>query len=184
MSSWSDDDRRGSGAMERYTPKDLTNVKDFSKEIRSIDGNQNLTVVDKYKYKRNLMRAVFQAKQQEINHHLDSYENYLRARKDVEAKTITLEAQKAIMTIEQDQLQMMKDIGLSNTDEISKTLIRAGEMLTDKLIEVEESHMADEIKQLTLKNIRKVWDKTNNRILDSVDTYMDELYERDKGRMG
>ena len=43
--------------------------------------------------------------------------------------------------------------------------------------------MLPEIKQMTLKNVRHVWNKTNTRIMESVDTYMDELYEKEKGRI-
>ncbi|TVR90498.1 MAG: hypothetical protein EA428_08295 [Spirochaetaceae bacterium] len=169
-------------SLERYSPRDLTNDKDFAKQLREIDSNQTLTTLDKHRYRRQLMRAVFHAKQKEISHHLDSYENYLLARKDVEAKSITLEAQKAIMYLEAQQLQMMKEIGLDHSEEISSTLIRSGNMLTNKLREVEESDMLPEIKHMTLKSVRRVWEKTNDRVLASVDTYMDELYEKERNR--
>jgi hypothetical protein len=169
--------------LEKYSPKDLTNTRDFTREVRRIDTDQTLTAMDKYRYKKQLMRAVFMAKQKEIGHHLDSFENYLLARKDVEAKTITLEAQKAIMYLEKEQLQMMKEIGLAHSEEISNTLIKAGTMLTSKLEEIEESGMLPEIKTLTLKNVRLVWEKTNARIMESVDTYMDELYEKERKRL-
>lgn len=185
MSTWTN--REGgtgkSREISRYMPKDLTNAADFSRELSSIDSNPALTPVDKYKYKKQLMRAVYLAKKKEINHHLDSFENYLLARKDVEAKSITLEAQKAIMELEKDQLQMMKEIGLSHSGEISDTLIKAGNMLTVKLQEIENSTMLPEIKKMTLENVRKVWDKTSNRIMESVDTYMDELYEKERRRL-
>ncbi|MCA1755684.1 MAG: hypothetical protein LC641_13515 [Spirochaeta sp.] len=171
-----------SSSLERYSPRDLTNDKDFAKQLQDIDSNQTLTTLDKRRYRRQLMRAVFLAKQKEISHHLDSYENYLLARKDVEAKSITLEAQKAIMYLEAQQLQMMKEIGLDHSEEISSTLIRAGNMLTNKLREVEESDMLPEIKNMTLKSVRRVWEKTNDRVLASVDTYMDELYEKERNR--
>lgn len=181
MNSWTNE-KSETRDVDRYTPKDLTNSKDFTRELHNIDSNQTLTMLDKYKYKKQLMRAVFTAKQKEIAHHLDSFENYLMARKDVEGKSITLEAQKAIMILEKEQLQMMKEMGLSHSEEISNTLIKAGNMLTAKLQEVEESSMVPEIKGMTLKNIRRVWDKTSQRILESVDTYIDELYEKEKGR--
>jgi hypothetical protein len=172
-----------SHALERYTPKDITNAKDFNKEIQSIDRNQALNMVDKYKYKKQLMRTVFLAKQQEINHHLDSFENYLVARKDVESKTIALEAQKAIMVLEREQLDMMKNMGLSHSSEISDTLIKSGTMLTAKLEEVAESKMESEIKVNVIKSIRIVWEKTNCRIMESVDTYMEELSAKEKARI-
>lgn len=128
------------------------------------------------------MRAVYQAKQMEISHHLDSFENYLLARKDVEEKSIALEAQKAITVLEKEQLEMMKELGLSHSDEISDTLIKAGNMLTSKLQEVEESSMKDDIKKMTLDHVRRVWEKTNERIMQSVDTYIDDLYEKEKKR--
>ncbi|MCF6335414.1 MAG: hypothetical protein L3J12_06710 [Spirochaetales bacterium] len=168
------------GALEKYTPRNLTNQTDFARELQSIDNNQTLTIMDKYKSKKQLMRAVYTAKQDEINHHLDSFQNYLLARKDVESKTIALEAQKAIMILEKDQLQLMKDIGLSHSDEISNTLIKAGTMLTEKLRQVEEAAIEPDIKKMTMENIRTVWTKTNMRIMENVDTYMDELQEREK----
>ncbi len=186
MGTWVIEDEGGGNElqpMEKYTPRDLTDSKDFSRELRNIDSNQTLTVLDKYRYKKQLMRAVFSAKQKEISHHLDSFENYLLARKDVEGKTITLEAQKAIMYLEKEQLQMMKDIGLAHSEEISNTLIKAGSMLTTKLTEIEASDMLDEIKAMTLKNVRRVWEKTSDRVMKSVDTYMDELYEKEKRRL-
>ncbi len=186
MGTWTADGRsegQDEVALARYTPKDLTDAKDFTRELHAIDTNQTLTMLDKYRYKKQLMRAVFNAKQKEIAHHLDSYENYLLARKDVEAKTIALEAQKAIMRLEQEQLQMMKEIGLEHTDEISNTLVKSGNMLTAKIEEIEASAMLPEIKQMTLKNVRLVWNKTNRRITESVDTYMDELYEKERGRI-
>lgn len=182
MGNWTkNDDDRGNEIveMDRYTPKDLTNSKDFTRELHNIESNQTLSVLDKYRYKKQLMRAVYTAKQKEISHHLESYENYLLARKDVEGKSITLEAQKAIMVLEKEQLRMMKEMGLSHTEEISNTLIKAGTMLTDKLREIEGSDMMDDIKKMTFDNIRGVWEKTNDRILESVDTYMDELYEKE-----
>lgn len=182
MANWASKENENRELRE-YSPKDLTNDKDFAKELRNIDTNQAMAVWDKYKAKKQLMRAVFIAKQQEINHHLDSFENYLMARKDVEAKAITLEAQKAIMHLEKDQLDLMKNMGLSHTDEISNTLIKVGEMLTLKLEEVARSHIKPELKKMTVSNIRRVWEKTNNRILESVDTYMEELYERENRRV-
>lgn len=170
-------------ALERYSPKDLTSGKDFVKELRDIDNNQALGTLDKYKSKKQLMRAVYQAKQQEVAHHLDSFENYLMARKDVEAKSITLEAQKAIMALESEQLNMMKQMGLSHSEEISSTLISVGTMLTEKLREVERSDIEPEIKKKTMENVRSVWEKTNRRIMDSVDTYIDELYQKEKKRL-
>ncbi|MBN2657354.1 MAG: hypothetical protein EH225_05285 [Calditrichaeota bacterium] len=181
MSSWTKATESGTD-LQRYSPRDLTDSKDFSKDLREIDRNQTLSVMDKYKAKKALMRTVFEAKQMEIGHYLESYENYLLARKDVEAKAITLEAQKAIMVLEKEQLEMMKEMGLAHSDEISSTLIKAGEMLTDKLHEVQESEMLPDIKVMVVGNIRNVWQKTNKRILESVDTYMDELYEKERGR--
>ena len=178
MGNWMTEEKNV-GSLKRYTPRDLTDAKDFARELQGIDNNQALTMVDKYKSKKQLMRAVFMAKQEEINHHLDSFQNYLLARKDVEAKTITLEAQKAIMILEKDQLQLMKDIGLSHSDEISNTLVKAGEMLTEKLQLVQDSPMGIEIKQMTMENIRTVWNKTIKRIMENVDTYMDELQQRE-----
>ncbi|TVQ34853.1 MAG: hypothetical protein EA384_17060 [Spirochaetaceae bacterium] len=187
MGTWIEEDEERNASelapTERYQPRDLTNAKDFTRELRTIDSNQTLTLLDKYRYKKQLMRAVFTAKQKEIGHHLDSFENYLLARKDVEAKTITLEAQKAIMYLEKEQLEMMKQIGLAHSEEISNTLIKAGRMLTAKLLEIESSEMLDEIKGMTLKNVRRVWEKTSDRVMKSVDTYMDELYEKEKRRL-
>jgi len=177
MGNWAIENNN-SGALEKYTPRDLTNQKDFARELQNIDNNQTLTIMDKYKSKKQLMRAVYTAKQDEINHHLDSFQNYLLARKDVESKTIALEAQKAIMILEKDQLQLMKDIGLSHLDEISNTLIKAGTMMTQKLLEVQDAPMEPDIKQMTMENIRTVWTKTNMRIMENVDTYMDELQQR------
>ena len=181
MSTWNNE-KTDNTDIQRYSPKDLTNSNEFTKELHSIDANQTLSIMDKRRSKKQLMRAVFAAKQQEISHHLDSYTNYLLARKDVESKSIALEAQKAIMVLEKEQLKMMQEMGLSQSDEISKTLIRTGNMLTDKLREVEEADMEAEIKLMTLKNIRRVWEKTNDRIMESVDTYMDELKEKEQGR--
>jgi hypothetical protein len=178
MGNWATENSN-TGALEKYTPRDLTNQKDFARELQNIDNNQTLTIMDKYKSKKQLMRAVYTAKQDEINHHLDSFQNYLLARKDVESKTIALEAQKAIMILEKDQLQLMKDIGLSHSDEISNTLIKAGTMLTEKLQQVQDAPIEDEIKQMTMENIRTVWTKTNKRIMENVDTYMDELQQRE-----
>lgn len=181
MSTWSNE-KSQSKEVERYTPKDLTNSREFTQELHKINANQTMSVVDKYRARKQLMRAVFAAKQQEISHHLDSYSNYLLARKDVEAKSISLEAQKAILVLEQEQLKMMKEMGLTHADEISDTLFKAGTMLTTKLEEVEESTMEPSIKIMTLKNIRHVWEKTNARIMESVDTYMDELREKEQRR--
>ncbi|GEM_PF-1802239 len=186
MGTWERDrqERRLEGQeLARYSPKDLTNQQDFTRDLRDIDTNETLTTLDKFRYKKQLMRAVYLAKQKEINHHLDSYENYLLARKDVEAKTITLEAQKAIMMLEQQQLDMMKEMGLEHSDEISNTLIKSGRMLTRKISEIEESDMLPDIKKMTLTSVRHVWDQTNQRILESVDTYMDELYEKERRKI-
>ena len=37
------------------------------------------------------------------------------------------------MLLEKEQLKMMKEMGLSHSDEISNTLIKAGNMLMDKV---------------------------------------------------
>ena len=186
MTTWTNEGNReetGSTELSRYAPRDLTNSRDFGKELHEIESNQTLSMLDKYRAKKQLMRAVYTAKQQEISHHLDSFENYLLARKDVEARAITVEAQKAIMVLEKEQLAMMKEIGLAHSDQISDTLIQAGTMLTAKLEEIEASAMMPDIKAMTLKNVRRVWEKTNRRIMESVDTYMDELYEKEKRRV-
>lgn len=182
MAGWNSQDGNDQKELARYAPRDLTDSKDFARDLRAIDSDETLTQVDKYRYKKQLMRAVYQAKQLEIRHHLDSYENYLLARKDVEEKSIALEAQKAITLLEKEQLEMMKELGLSHSEEISNTLIKAGNMLTGKLEEVEQSKMTPEIKKETLRHVRKVWEKTNERIMQSVDTYIDELYEKEQRR--
>lgn len=144
----------------RYAPKDITNTRDIALELQRIDATPALTTLDKYRYKRQLMRVVFRAKQREIDHHLDSYENYLLARKDVEARSIALEAQKAIMQLEQDQLEMMKQIGLTHSNEVGNTLLQAGHMLTAKMREIESADLLPEITQQTLSNVRRVWEPT------------------------
>jgi len=85
--------------------------------------------------------------------------------------------------LEQQQLEMMKEMGLNHSDEISDTLIKSGRMLTAKIAEIEDSEMLPEIKQMTLKSVRHVWEQTNQRILESVDTYMEELYEKERRRL-
>jgi len=167
-------------ALLAQGPKDITDERNFTREIQNIENNQALGMLDKFKAKRQLMKSVLQAKQQEINHRLDSYGNYLMAKKDVEAKAITLEAQKAIMALEAQQVQMMKDLGLDHSGEVSDTLIKAGNMLTRKLEEVHSSSMTTDIKEQTVSRIRRVWDRTNQKIEDSLDSYMDELYEKER----
>ncbi len=185
MATWNRDEKEvdlSEGALTRYSPRDLTDPRDFTRELQNIDMNPTLSQLDRMRSRKQLMRAVYMAKQKEIAHHLDSYENYLLARKDVEAKTITLEAQKAIMVLEQQQLDMMKQMGLSHSDEIAATLIKSGEMLTGRIEEIETSTMLPEIKAMTLKHVRHVWEQTSQRILESVDTYMDALYEKERSR--
>ncbi|MFP4331353.1 MAG: hypothetical protein ACOC45_04760 [Alkalispirochaetaceae bacterium] len=184
MAGWTRQENVEGTELTRFAPRDLTNSKDFSKVIRGIDADETLTQLDKYRYKKQLMRTVYQAKQLEIKHHLNSYENYLLARTDVEEKSIALEAQKAITLLEKEQLEMMKELGLSHSEEISNTLIKAGTMLTNKIGEIERSSMTQEIKMATLKRVERVWEKTNDRIMQSVDTYIDELYEKEKRRGG
>ena len=164
-------------------PKDITDDRNFTMEIQKIENNQALSLLAKFNAKRQLMKSVLQAKKQEISYRLDSYRNYLMAKKDVEAKAITLEAQKAIMALESQQVQMMKDLGLDHSDEVSDTLIKAGTMLTRKLEEVSSSVMTDTIKRRTIDNIERVWNRTNEKIMNSLDSYMDELYEREQKRL-
>jgi hypothetical protein len=184
MAGWTEEKREERSELTRYQPRDLTDSRDFSRELHEIDADETLTLLDKYRYKKQLMRAVYTAKQKEIRHHLDSFESYLLARKDVEEKSIALEAQKAITLLEKEQLEMMKELGLSHSEEISNTLIKAGNMLTAKLREIEESSMNPEIKKVTLGHVRTVWEKTNERIMQSVDTYIDDLYQKQKQRGG
>ncbi len=162
-------------ALMARGPKDITDDRNFTMEIQKIENNQALSLLAKFNAKRQLMKSVLQAKKQEISYRLDSYRNYLMAKKDVEAKAITLEAQKAIMALESQQVQMMKDLGLDHSDEVSDTLIKAGTMLTRKLEEVSSSVMTDTIK--------RVWNRTNEKIMNSLDSYMDELYEREQKRL-
>lgn len=75
---------------------------------------------------------------------------------------------------------MMKDLGLDHSDEVSDTLIKAGNMLTRKLEEVQGSSMTTDIKEQTVTRIRRVWERTNQKIEDSLDSYMDELYEKER----
>ncbi len=98
----------------------------------------------------------------------------------MEAKAITLEAQKAIMALEHQQVQMMKELGLDHSDEVSDTLIKAGTMMQKKLDEVASSPMAATLKEQTINNIRRVWDRTNEKIMNSLDSYMDELEEKER----
>jgi hypothetical protein len=49
--------------------------------------------------------------------------------------------------IAKQQLDLMKSLGLSHSDEIAATLIRSGEMLTSKIREVNASDMEDDIKK-------------------------------------
>jgi hypothetical protein len=167
-------------ALMASGPKDITDDRNFTTELQKIQNNQALGFVDKFSARRQLMKSVLQAKQQEINYRLDSYNNYLMAKKDVEAKAITLEAQKAIMALEHQQVQMMKELGLDHSDEVSDTLIKAGNMLQSKLNEVASSSMADDLKERTIGNIRRVWDRTNDKIMTSLDSYMDELEEKER----
>jgi hypothetical protein len=184
MASWTNENNDEKSAVAKYMPRNITNTNEFSEELRRIENNQSVGFVDKYKFKKQLMRTYFMAKQKEIDGYLDTFENYLLAKKDVEVKSITLEAQKSIMALEKEQLEVMKKMGLSHTDEISNTLIKSGNMLTEKLEEVEKSDMRDDIKKMTIDNIRSVWNKANQRILDNVDTYMDELYEKERKQKG
>ncbi len=177
-----DDDK--SRSVEKYLPKKITNSKEMISELQIIDSNPALSFIDKHKFKKQIMRTFFLAKQQEIDGYLDSFENYLLAKKDVEAKAIALEAQKAVMRIEKEQLDVMKNMGLSHAGEIADTLIKSGEMLTEKLKEVRESKMVANIKKSVVSNIRNIWDKTNKRIIESVDTYMEELHSHEKNIRG
>ncbi len=40
--------------------------------------------------------------------------------------------------------------------------------------------MADDLKESTIGNIRRVWDRTNDKIMTSLDSYMDELEEKER----
>ena len=65
MAGWNDRSELATvsedAALAKYSPKDLTNTQDFSRELRAIDTDQTLTAVDKYRYRKQLMRAVFVA---------------------------------------------------------------------------------------------------------------------------
>ena len=52
------------------------------------------------------------------------------------------------------------------SDQTLTSLDTAGRMLTAKLEEVENSEMLPDIKKLTFRNVKQVWDKTNARILE------------------
>jgi hypothetical protein len=49
--------------------------------------------------------------------------------------------------IAKQQLDLMKSLGLSHSDEIAATLIRSGELLTSKIREVNASDMEEDIKK-------------------------------------
>lgn len=183
MAGWGEN-KKEIDAVAKYSPKDITNKKDFSRELNEIDNNREISFFDRYSAKKQLVRTYMLAKQKEIDNYLDTYVNYLLAKKDVESKAIALEAQKAILNLEKEQREMMSEIGLSNTEEIANTLIKSGTLLTDKINEVNSSNMDIEIKKNTLKNIRSIWDKTNERIMGSVDTYIDELSDRERRKQG
>ena len=57
MSGWTNQDPAERKELQRYTPRDLTDSKDFTQELHSIDNNQTLTLLDKYRYKKQLMRS-------------------------------------------------------------------------------------------------------------------------------
>ena len=168
--------KENNAVMLKNGAVDIVDQRNFARELQSIENNQAMGFTEKYKAKRQLMKSVLTAKQLEINHRLESYQNYLLAKKDVEAKSISLEAQKAVLQLEKQQIQMMKDLGLDHSAEISNTLIKAGNLLTEQLNEAANSRMEDEVKAMTIENIRKVWNRTNEKIMESLDTYMEELY--------
>ena len=64
------------------------------------------------------------------------------------------------MQLEQDQLEMMKQIGLTHSNEVGNTLLQAGHMLTAKMREIESADLLPEITQQTLSNVRRVWEPT------------------------
>jgi hypothetical protein len=165
-----------------YKATNIVNPKDFSNELRNIENNQSLSFFDRAKAKKQLINTYLAAKQKEIDGHLDTFEKFLLAKKDVETKAITQEAQKAIMKIENENLKVMQDLGLSQAVEMAGTLIKSGTMLTEKLKEVKKSTMTPEIKKITMDQIREIWNKTNTRIRDSVDTYMTELTEKERNK--
>lgn len=170
--------------IDKYMPRDLSDQREISLQLSRVDNDQSLSLLDRWNFKKQLVRAYMQAKQQDISHQLETYENFLLARKDVEAKAIAQQAQNAIMHLEKQHIEMMAQVGLSNSEDISNTLIDAGRRLTKKLEEIADSDMTPEIKKMTTENVRKIWEKTNNRIMESVNTYIDELHDREKGRKG
>jgi hypothetical protein len=42
--------------------------------------------------------------------------------------------------------------------------------------------MKDDIKKMTLDHVRRVWEKTNERTMQSVETHIDDFYEKEKKR--
>ncbi len=54
-----------------------------------------------------------------------------------------------------------------------------GLLFTLIFLEVQNAPIEPEIKQMTMENIRTVWTKTNMRIMENVDTYMDELQQKE-----
>lgn len=186
MSNWSKNSSEEREALvevnKNWAPKKITDQEDLQRSLQDIEMNQAMNVVDKMKAKRQLFKSVFEAKQMELRHNMESYRNYLLARRDVEAKAITLEASKAITIIEGQFFTMMDEIGLVQDSKHMDTLRKAGEMYTTKLSELDDSPMLPQLKVQLQKQYQDIYDKTVARINGSLDEYIDELRRRDGRR--
>mgnify|MGYP003563560871 CR=1 FL=1 len=169
--------------LDRYSPQNITDNKDLARQLREIEMNPGLGIVAKINAKRTLFKGVTQAKQMELHHHLESYENYLMARKDVEAKAISQEATRAILMLEMQYIQIMDSLGLEQNERLMDSLKKSGEMFTRKLEELSESDMLPELKVGIQQDYQAIYDKAKARIMASLDDYMNELSSKE-GRRG
>ena len=148
-------------------------------QIKEIRNNNDLSVLDKRKLIKQIVRGFHEARGDEIEQTIDLYYKTLIARKDVAEKSITLDAQKDLSQLDQEHTKVLGQMGIQIHGAISDLFNELGEITTKKLKELMEREINDDLREILYEGIMNSFRKTYKKIEDGLDTYIEELKEKE-----
>ena len=160
-----------------------TNVEGRFQEV-----GENINFFNKGKLEKQKLRKYIESQEIRWEHMLDLFHKSWLVKKDVELKSLALKAEIFVQELERDHDRLMNEVALKNEDDVMKTLIDFGELVTRHLRRAQASaELMPEILEEVIKGIKYRWKKTHNKITLGIDGYIEELdnkYEESKGRKG
>ena len=138
--------------------------------------------LDKSKLKKLDVRNFLKVQQTQWNHALDLFNKAWLIRKDLELNQIALAAAEAVALMKQKHTELMKNVVLDEKDDVLGLMIRFGEMVTKRIDQAQSAEIDDEIRDRILKDIRSLWNETQERIHGGLDDYVKKLEKKDRLR--